>query len=41
MRQNIMINQDVMTALNFYPPTALRKIANMVKGADGKKEVAK
>jgi putative ABC transport system substrate-binding protein len=41
MRQNIMINQDVMTALNFYPPTALRKIANMVKGVDGKKEAAK
>lgn len=32
MHQNIMINQDTMTALEFYPPTALRRISNIVRG---------
>lgn len=29
-RQNIVINQDVMMALGLYPPTNLRKMANVV-----------
>lgn len=32
MRQNIVINQNTMTALGFYPPTVLRRIANIVRG---------
>lgn len=32
MRQNIMINQETMTAIGIYPHTALWRIANIVQG---------